>query len=87
MDEVKFQQWSQIREHGLLFYFIRRVLLYCVIGALVFIVLNLITKLYSFKQISNQIEIMSIAITFAQLLRWFINEKSYKAYQSSFHKN
>ncbi len=40
----------------------------------------------SFKQILNQIEIMSIAITFAQLLRWFINEKSYKAYQNSFHK-
>ncbi len=87
MDEVKFQQWSQIRERGLLFYFIRRVLLYCVIGALVVIVLNLISKLYSFKQIINQIEVMCIAITFAQLLRWFINEKSYKSYQKSFHKN
>lgn len=86
MDEVKFQQWSQIREHGLLFYFIRRVLLYCIAGALMVIILNLTTKLYSFKQILNQIEIMSIAITFAQLLRWYLNEKTYKAYQNSFHK-
>lgn len=76
-----------VKLENMVFYFIRRVLLYCVIGALVFIVLNLITKLYSFKQILNQIEIMSIAITFAQLLRWFINEKSYRAYQKSFYKN